>query len=206
MKIQTRSPLAAIARRTEKKAILNELAQDQFQYSRPKLAGVWTLGMGAAGAAGLGISKVWDLANLPTNFGPAGMLIGGTFGALATYCALGEEVDTPKRLAVSLAVGAGAAVAWNHFGLAGLKEGLGLAVGGSIGAYVGVRSVPKDQASLLNKIAAATYGFGMGHVAGIIGATGGGLGTAGVVATTLLGTASGDIIAKGNRRIKAREL
>jgi hypothetical protein len=198
--------LPSLARRREKKERLDQLAKDEFQYSRPKMVASWTAGQAVAGAAGLGIAKLWDLASLPANFGPAGMLIGGLAGAVSTYAVMGSEVPFAKRLGVSLAVGAGSALAWNHFGLAGLKEGLGMAVGGMVGAYVGAKSVPAERASVLNQIAGATFGFGMGHVAGIVGATGGWLGAAGVGALSVTGAAAGDIIAKGNRRIKAREL
>jgi hypothetical protein len=204
---RTSNPLLAhLHSGREKKQKLDELASDQFQYSRPKMVGLWAAAGGAAGLAGLGVSKIWDLAHLPTNFGPAGMLIGGSVGAAATYFALGEEVPMPKRLAVSLAAGAGSALAWNHFGLAGLKEGLGMAIGGTIGAYVGAKSVPEGQDSLLNTMAGATFGFGLMHVAGIVGATGGGLGVAGASMFPILGGAAGDIIAKGNRRAMARQL
>lgn len=189
----------------EKKERLDALAADQFQYSQAKMTGLWATGSAAAGLAGLGVSKLWDLAQLPSNFGPAGMLIGGGVGAVATYAALGDEVPRPQRLVVSLAAGAGAALAWNHFGLAGLKEGVGMAIGGSIGAWVGAKSVPKDDSSGWSRLAGAVYGVGLCHAAGIVGATGGGLGVAGAVAYTALGGLSGNIIAKGNRRAKARQ-
>lgn len=196
-------PNPQVARRKKEK--LDQLAQDEFQYSKGKMTALWGAGAGAAGLAGVGVSQLWDLAKLPTNFGPAGMLIGGGLGAAATYFALGEQVPTRTRLAVSLAAGAGAAAAWNHFGLAGLKEGVGMAIGGGIGAYLGAKSVPAGQDSLINRVAGATFGVGLCHVAGIVGATGGGLGMAGASLFPVLGGAAGNIIAKGNRRVKARE-
>lgn len=199
MKIQ-RALLQIPQKLPGKKQRLQQLAQDEFQYSRPKMTGLWGAATGASALAGLGVSKIWDLANLPSNFGPAGMLIGGGIGAAATYFALGDQVEMPKRVGISLAVGAGAALAWNHFGLNGLKEGVGMAIGGGIGAYVGAKSLPKGQDTLLNRLGAATYGVGLCHVAGIVGATGGGAGLFAVGAFPILGGIAGDTIAKGNRR------
>ena len=197
MKIQ-RAVLAAPKSLTRKQRV-KELAKDEFQYSQVKMAGLWGAAAGASGLAGLGVSKIWDLAHLPTNFGPAGMLIGGGIGAAATYFALGDKVEMPKRLGISLAVGAGAALAWNHFGLNGLKEGVGMAIGGGIGAYVGAKSLPKGQDTLINRVGMATYGLGICHVSGIIGATGGGLGVAGVSLFPAIGAFAGGTIAKGNQ-------
>ncbi len=199
MKIQ-RALLRTPQQLPTRKQQLKELAQDEFQYSRPKMTALWGAATGASALAGVGVSKLWDLANLPTNFGPAGMLIGGGIGAAATYFTLGDKVEMPKRLGISLAVGAGAALAWNHFGLNGLKEGVGMAIGGGIGAYVGAKSLPKGQDSLINRAGAALYGVGLCHVAGIVGATGGGAGMFALGAFPLIGAVAGDTIAKGNRR------
>lgn len=188
----------------EKNERLDALAADKFQYSQAKMAGLWATGSAAAGLAGLGVSKLWDLAQLPANFGPAGMLIGGGIGAAATYAALGDEVPRTQRVVVSLAAGAGSALAWNHFGLAGLKEGVGMAIGGSIGAWLGAKSVPEGSSGL-SRLAGAVYGVGLCHAAGIVGATGGGLGVAGAIGYTVLGGLSGNFLAQGNRRVKARQ-
>ncbi|MBN9418884.1 MAG: hypothetical protein J0I12_25760 [Candidatus Eremiobacteraeota bacterium] len=198
MKIQ-RALTTAPQKLPTRKQVLQELARDEFQYSRPKMTGLWGAAAGASALAGVGVSKLWELAHLPTNFGPAGMLIGGGVGAAATYFALGDKVDMPKRLGISLAVGAGAAVAWNHFGLNGLKEGVGMAIGGGIGAYVGAKSMPKGQDGLLNRLGAATWGLGICHVAGILGATGGGTGMFALGAFPLIGGVAGDNMAQGNR-------
>lgn len=198
MKIQRALPQTAQKLPTRKQ-VLKELARDEFQYSRPKMVGLWGAAAGASALAGVAVSKIWELASLPSNFGPAGMLIGGGIGAAATYFALGDKVEMPKRLGISLAVGAGAAVAWNHFGLNGLKEGVGMAIGGGIGAYVGAKSMPKGQDGIINRLGAATYGLGICHVAGIIGALGGGAGNFALGAFPLIGAVAGDTIAQGNQ-------
>lgn len=197
MKIQRAQ--AVVAQKLPKQQRPQPTAVDEFQYSRPKMTLLWGAAAGASALAGMAVDKVWNLANLPTNFGPAGMLIGGSVGAAATYFALGDKVEMPKRLAVSLAVGAGAALAWNHFGLNGLKEGVGMAIGGGLGAYVGAHSMPKGQDTLFNRLGAATWGLGICHAAGIIGAIGGGAGVFGVCAYPLIGGLAGDLMARGNR-------
>lgn len=195
-----------IARKKTIKKELNALAKDEFQYSRSKTAALWGIGAGASALAGVGVAQAWNALSLPDNFGPAGMLIGGGLGALSTYAALGKEVPFKKRLALSLLAGAGSAALWNAAGMAGLKEGMGMAIGAGIGATVGKMSLPEEEASFLNTAAGAIMGVGVCHVAGIVGATGTTLGLVGASLFPVVGAATGYQIAKGNRRVKGRKI
>ncbi|MGE0494640.1 MAG: hypothetical protein AB7S38_35855 [Vulcanimicrobiota bacterium] len=193
------------AKRLAAREQVRQLAQDEFQYSRPKMVGAWAAAGAASAAAGVGIGQAWKALALPTNFGPAGMMIGGALGAAATYWALGDKTDRTVRLGVSAAVGVASAVAWHSLGLAGLQEGMGMAVGGAIGAYVGAKSAPEGS-SWWEHAAAATYGVGICHVAGIVGATGSVAGMVGASLFPVLTGASGYLLSGVNIRGKVREL
>lgn len=185
---------------------LQEETKDQFMYSKPKMALLWGAATGASALAGVGISKAWDALALPVNSQVVGMAIGGAVGAATTYFALGDNVDNKIRLGATVAGAAAGAAAWNHFGLLGLKEGLGMAVGSAIGIGVGVHSVPEENRSVLTNAGMATLGVGFCHSAGIVGATGTPLAIAASAIYPVLGGAVGYWVARGMRAEKAREI
>ncbi len=194
-----------IKERRQIKKELDVLAKDQFQFSRPKMALMWGLGAGAAGLAGIGIQEAWKALDLPTHFGPAGMLIGGFIGGATTYLMIGDDLPLAKRLGLSVAAGAGAAALYHTAGLQGVKEGVAMTVGGAIGAAVGYHSLPDENKSVLNALAAGTFGLGICHVAGIVGASGP-MGKVGAALFPVLGATAGHWIATGNRHHKADEI
>lgn len=77
--------------------------------------------------------------------------------------------------------------------------------GGAIGAAVGYHSVPQEHRSVLTSLANGTFGFGICHVAGIVGASGS-LGKAGAALFPILGAVAGRQIAQGNRNNQAVEI
>lgn len=168
--------------------------------------------MASSYLAGAVVNAGWQALDLaPTaNLGPVGMLIGGGIGAAATYFLTREKLGDLKAAGAALVAGAASAAAWSYFGLAGLREGLGMALGGGVGVAVGLKSVPAENRSLLGTLSAAVLGMGFCHSAGIVGAATGfatpalAVGLTGLY--TGLGAASGTMVARANQRALRRQL
>lgn len=172
----------------------------------------WGLAMAGSYCAGALVNAGWQALGLApnANLGPVGMLIGGGIGAAATFFLTRERLGDLKAAGAALAAGAVSAAAWSYFGLAGLREGLGMALGGGIGVAVGLKSVPQGESSLLNSLAVATTGLGFCHSAGIVGAATGfavpalAIGLTGVYSTC--GAVAGNMVARANQRALRRSL
>lgn len=191
---------------------VSQQSRDQFQLSRPGLAAGWGLAMAGSYLSGALVNAGWQALGLApnANLGPVGMLIGGGIGAAATFFLLREKLGDLKAAGAAVAAGAASAAAWSYFGLAGLREGLGMALGGGIGVAVGLKSVPREQRSFLTSLATATLGLGFCHSAGIVGAaTGFGVPALTIGLTSLysgLGATAGNVVARANQRALRRHL
>lgn len=191
---------------------VQEQARDQFELNKPRMAASWGAAMAGSYLAGAVVNSGWQALGLaPTaNLGPVGMLIGGGIGAAATYFLTREKLGVVKALGVAALAGAASAAAWSTFGLAGLREGLGMALGGGLGVAIGLKSVPERNRSLLGTVAAGVLGLGLCHSAGIVGAaTGFGVPALAVGLTgtyAALGAGAGNLVARANQRALRRLL
>lgn len=192
--------------------VVDRQTLDDFQTSRAGMAGKWGLAMGGSYLAGALVNAGWSALNLApnANLGPVGMVIGGGIGAAATFFMLREKLGDLKAAGAAVVVGGLSAVAWNHFGLAGLREGLGMALGGGIGVAVGLKSTPREHRNFLDTMSAALLGVGFCHSAGIVGAATGFAVPALTVGLTGLytgiGGLSGNMVARANERALRRHL
>lgn len=172
----------------------------------------WGAAMAGSYLAGTLVNAGWQaLGFAPTaNLGPVGMAIGGGIGAAATFFMTYQSLGKLKAAGAALAAGTLSAVAWNSLGLAGLREGLGMAIAGGVGVAVGLQSVPQENRSLLGTLGLATLGLGLCHSAGIVGAATGwaqpalAIGLTGVYSGC--GAAAGNLVARANQRALRRAL
>ncbi len=191
---------------------VQEQASDRFELNKPRMAASWGAAMAGSYLAGAAVNAGWQALGLaPTaNLGPVGMLIGGGIGAAATYFLTREKLGTVKALGAAALAGVASAAAWSTFGLAGLREGLGMALGGGVGVAIGLKSVPEQNRSLLGTVAAGVLGLGFCHSAGIVGAATGfavpalAIGLTGTYAA--LGAGAGNLVARANQRALRRLL